>query len=353
MITTTLLTALLTVSPAEGDTLSIRADAGTKVTRTFSIESSSELVEQTQMQDGEEMGGMMPEMNRSSAQAQSWTVVDTIEEAEDGAATKFLRTYESIEGEASFEMSMDAGDFGEGFDESDERTLTSELAENAVRFEAGDDGFEASLPDDSELDAELLEGLGAELDLAFLLPEEAVAEKDTWEVEPGALAELMDLGGDLHMKSDEDDAEDMPDGAISMDEFGDGEESEFSGALTMTHAGYRDVDGRKMVVVRIQVDVTESASFSPEMEDMNGDAPEGAVMPSSMEITNEDVYEGEGELLFDIEAGLITSLELELDVEATSNQLITLDIPQMGEIEIDSTDVEEEKASIAYTASIG
>ncbi len=358
-----LLATLLTVcpgpqDPSDGDSLAVRVQAGAKITRSFSVETETELLEQRQTQNGQEPPpGMTPQTTRTGASSTSWTAVDVIESAEDGIATGFLRSYEAIEGETSFSMSMDAGGFGEDFSSARDSTLVSRLVDGTVRFEASDEGLVASLPEGSDLEQEDIQGLTADLDLAFLLPAQAVREDDTWEAGGEALQRIRSLAGDLLLVPEgaADGGRERRPGMILM-EPGSDEEAEpaVEGALTMTHLGYREVDGRKLIVVGVKVDVTESVSFSPDLTDTgDGELPRGALTPSEMNITRESASTGEGELLFDPAAGIVVSLEVSLEVEATSTNETVIDIPGMGEMKVESTDVEGETVAIAYSATVG
>lgn len=346
------LTPTLTASPPDGDLLVCRSAPGARIVRTFQVEEESRLVESRQSQDGEEMGGMMPSMDRSSSMARSWLVEDTIEAVDEGRPTAFSRLYGEIEGAFAFEMSMDVPEgMGEGLDESGEADLTSPLTDQVVRFREGDDGLVPSLPEDSDLDAELLEGLESDLSLGFLLPAEAVAEGDDWELDAETLEQLLGLGGDLHMETgdeEEDAVVAMADGLEGAEAADD--ETEYDGGLTLTHRGRREVDGRSVIVVEIQVDVTTSLSLSPDMLGHADEAPEGMAVPDNLEITIERATKGEGELLFDPAAGLVVSLDLTLEVEETQAHSMTLEIPQIGSIDIESEEVSEERVEVAYTA---
>ena len=304
-----------------GDTLTRREAAGQSVTRTFSFETELELLDSTMSVDGEEQENPFAgEMEHVTTRSLNLVVVDTVRAAEDGEATAFTRAFETIEGHSSMSMSMPMMDAMES--ESDE---SSELEGQTVVFTQGDDGFEASYPEDQGGDEDLLEGLDARLDLGQLLPEGEVEEGATWEVDPGLLELLRSPGGDLHLEGDED--------VMAMGMTPDPEGFEYDGEIIAEYSGTREVGGRELAVISLKVDLGSTTDLTElvQNQELPEDLPEGAVMPDIDSLIQGTWAEGEGEALWDVEAGRLHSLELELEVENAQTVSMTMDFGGGGQ----------------------
>lgn len=298
-----------------GDTLTRREAAGQSATRTFSFETELELIETSMSIGGEEQenpfGG---EMEHATTRSLGLVVRDTVRAAEEGCATTFTRTFEEVEGFSSMHMSMPMMDAVDS--ESDESSALEGLT---VVFEKADEDFEASFPEDQGGDEDLLEGLAARLDLGQLLPEDEVEEGETWEVDPALLELLRSPGGNLHLEGDED--------VMSMGEVPDPEEYEYDGSITAEYAGTREVEGRQLAVLTLKVDLGSMADLTELAQEQAqaDELPEGAVMPEIESLIQETWAEGEGEALWDVEAGRLHSLALELEVENVQSATMSLD----------------------------
>ncbi|MCP4806778.1 MAG: hypothetical protein GY884_15655, partial [Proteobacteria bacterium] len=238
-----------------------RQEAGQVRTITFELESSSELAEMVMLMNGEEQGGM-PEMEQLQSDSKSGTFVDRLVAADGGRATKLERTYEDLAGFQGFEMNSDM--MGSMSQESD---LVSDLDGLTVVFERGDDGFEASWPEDAPGDDELLTGLEATLPFADLLPGEGVEVDDEWELDVALLDRLLSPGGALKLT-----AEDSEEGMMMIDESDSGAEVELDGELTATLK--RVGDGQ--AVVTLAFEYSQFTDLTEHMLAMENEAPEDA-----------------------------------------------------------------------------
>ena len=132
----------------------------------------------------------------------------------------------------------------------------------------------------------------------------------------------------------------------------DAAETEFDGVITLTHGGRREVEGRELVVIALQVDVKSTLEREPDMDEVMVEGPGDVLVPENMVITTERAHTGEGELLFDPEAGLIVALELSLEVEVSEQHEISIEIPGMGPIDIESEETTRETIELTYAASV-
>ncbi len=325
-------TACAAVLTFAGDRLTLREEADQSLQRTFLVESEMQLAEMSMSFNGEEQANpMMDEMEQAQARSFRLVVTDTIEKAVEGRATAFRREFEEISETNTSHMSMPMMD---PMDEEVEES--SELTGKTVVFREGEEGFEASFPEDRGGDEELLEGLAARLDLALLLPEEEVEEGDTWYVDLEVFEILQDPGGDLHLEADE--GAGGP-GGLGMMVVENEERAEPEGELLAEYLGQREEDGRELAAIQLTVDLATFQDLTDLMAEMSegelpDDAPPEAIMPEIESAEMERTYEGEGLVLWDLEAGRLHSLDLELGVVERQTLVMLLDHPEMdGEIE--------------------
>lgn len=143
------------------------------------------------------------------------TVTDTYGELVDGHAT-IERTFDEISAEARFEGSIveDGGESSEGSSPLEGATVVFTWNPDAEAYEASSE----------TVDDELLEGLRADMDFAFLLPEGGADLEDAWEV-AGFGIDLLQPGGDLALEFDgseesdgfdEEDAEALEEAAAEL-----------------------------------------------------------------------------------------------------------------------------------------
>lgn len=202
-------------------------------------------------------------------------VTDSSPPTPEGQATRILRTYERIS--------------GRGFD--GEWTASSPLEGATVRFDRapGEGTWEASSED---VDGDLLAGLRAELDLAWLAPRDAVEEGDRWEIEAGDIADPFE-GIPLEWDHGED-AEKL-DRAREL--FGDlVPESEVvppEGRLVATHAGAVEGSGGDAIRIELEGEFDLGPAPSPESEGLR----------TTMTM--------KGEALWNVEDGHLRRLDLE------------------------------------------
>lgn len=277
--------------------------ASSSLTKTFQNESETTLDEMTMVQNGQEIDASMIGLEMSSTTKYRVTVTDQYLAVDGPRCTKLMRTYDEI----ALSSSVASSNAMMG-DSTMEMTGSSDLENVRVVFSWNGDGYDAAFPEGVEGDEDLLEGLDANLDFIGLLPSAEVAEGDTWSIEPQALRPCFAPGGNvkINLESSEEDMMGMgkqptPDQFIG----------EFDGEVTGEFTGMREVDGVQVAVIKITADIDSNRDLSDVAGDMMGDAMEEQGIEMNLEsMDSEFGFEGEGELLWNVAAGVIYSLEL-------------------------------------------
>jgi len=308
--------SLLFLALLAGDEFPHNTAPGTAVRRSFVVKREMAHESTTMAIGGEELP---PREGYERTQTATITVVvnDRVEESDEDGVQEFRRTFDEIIGEFVAETKT------EGREDSGpvELEMISDLTEEELVFTRGEDGFEVRAVNE-DLDEELLADLSGELTFAWFLPEDGTEEGATWSVDLAHISVLTRPGGDmaLHLEDDEYRRPEQPD----YDRDGDFE---------LTYAGTRDLDDQEFAVIEFSIDLSSARDMTEivlaGLEDR--ELPEGAPQLTSLVITNE--LEGSGEMLWDLAAGRMATLDLELDVTQTETQLMTVDSPD-GEKDI-------------------
>jgi hypothetical protein len=235
--------------------------------------------------------------------------------------TRVRRTYDALSTE-----SREA--FGHGDSEESVNMGASELEGLSVVFTWDDDAEEYDAEfDGEEADEDLLDELDIESVLAQFLPDDEVDEGDSWEVDIDAFIELSEPGGYLAiLAEDEDENRDI---TTQLGEH-------LEGDIEATFEGLREVDGDELAVILLTLEL--ASEFEREGEE-DGEPVQ----------TYRFEFELEGEILWDVAAGLPRSLELEGDMAVTIVARRELSAPQ-GELEIVQT--QEFEGVLTYEVSV-
>ncbi|MGD2018721.1 MAG: hypothetical protein PVJ89_11430 [Planctomycetota bacterium] len=291
---TALALALLAPAAPLADTPAVGVEAGTKITKTYEnvleLELQSISIEfGDQEQEVPEEG--LPEVTiRDDEQI---TFTDEYLAVDGGRATKVARTFDELSDSSSQTVSLPDGEGGE-----DSREGESELTGTTVVFtwDEDEEEYSAEFGEEEEADEDLLEDLEGDADFVFMLPGEEVEVGDSWELEASAFTMISSPSGDLKIDSEEDDDDDG--------EFGEQFEDNLSGDFEVTLEEIEDGVAK----------MTFEGVVETEIE-MEREAPEEA--PDGLEFsqTYEFSFDVSGTLLWDMERGIATSMELEADVE--------------------------------------
>lgn len=304
-LVSTLLAPLCLAGDWSADRPTFAPKAGTSLTKTLSVQGDLELEEMKLMMGGQDLSEMAGQMEMSMKHETRLVVEDTYVAMEDGRPAKLKRTYEEI---GSSSHSSGSTMMGE---QQNDMSFESDLEGKSVVFTLDGDEYKAAFADDEKGDEELLEGLVEDTDLRGFLPSKEVKEDESWKVGAEAVKALLVPGGDLKLRPAE--GQDAAGGLESMNFSPSDMLSELEGTFEATFKGTRKEGGVTVAVIAIAIDCSSANDLTERMqsmtESMDDQLPEGA----SMKVTafdGEYEYEAEGELLWNLESGLLHALQL-------------------------------------------
>lgn len=330
---------LLLLLACTGDELVQRVTAGSTTWRTFTVERSLTL-DRFELDADSDLFDAAPRMERQEHRRLELVVVDRVEQVDEDGARSFRRTFETVSEETEFSVALDGGPFEPMGGEAE-----SPLEGQTLRFVRAEGGMQPELPEDSELDAGqlegLLEGLRADLSLAALLPAGPVVQGRSWKIPPDRLEELLRPGGELGLR---------PAGFEGQYRRRRPPDRGWKGDLEATYRGQRVEGGRTVAIVELEVDVereedrTRAGGWSDQSDD-------GVITPDVLSRVTTTTHEGEGELLWDLEAGQLRSLRLELQ---TARSVVTESVvvaPGLGDVELTQIDESSGPTVIEVTST--
>lgn len=249
-----------------GDSLKLGYSEGDEVTRTWTLQSTRTTESATLSLNGNDQDIGTGATNKA---AFSVEITDQILAAADGKPSRFMRTYGTVETEASIE-DFEAGDGMEMRDGSG----SSDLVGASVLFDrdADTEEWKRSYDEDSAGDADWLDDLDVDMDLAGVLPEGDVAVGDTWEVPVSLLDALLRPGGEIDVRDDDD--EGAPEGAVaiqvpSASDFG--RWGELDGTIEATYAELVEEDGPRIARIVLEIDVEGDIDIADELTESSAD----------------------------------------------------------------------------------
>jgi len=310
---------------APADSVEFRPSGDDALIKTFDQTTSMVIDDMVMVMNGQEMPPEMMPSDLETSTAMHFVVSDQYSGVGEGRAAKLRRSYEELSSVTEFSASMPPplGDMDESMDgisELEGMTVVFAYDEDDEEYQVG---FAEEFEDEDEA---LLDDLWEDMDLRALLPAGAVSEGDSWRVDNELMSSLLAPGGNLKI---------MPEEANEMMGMGPGGDfsnmagmmGEFEGTSTGTYQGAREVDGREVGVIAVQVAV-HSAS---DVTDMLRQAMESMDVENlgemEMDFESADVemaFDGEGELLWDLEGGHFHSFEMELDLEFAMDLIMTM-----------------------------
>lgn len=310
-IPTLALSLLVGFSGSSVDKIAFTPAEGVTVTKTFTANTELFLDDMTALLNGAP-SPMMPEMEMSMSMGQTITITDEYVAMADGQPAKLARTFDAIG--TDLEMEVNAG----GQASSPTGSGSSPLEGSTVVFtwNGETETYDTAFAEGEEGDDDHLVNLVEDMDLRGLLPSDELAEGDSYEIEVTAFADVIAAGGDLklEMEVDGDTASAGVDPEM-MTDFRKFFEEMLEGDASGKYVGTREVDGVKVAVIEIEVELNASADMSElAAESMGEQLPEGIeVNIDRMDV--EMTYEGKGELHWNMSKGVIHGLELKADME--------------------------------------
>jgi hypothetical protein len=283
---------------------------GTKVTRTFENKTEFSLDNLTMKMNGQD-SPMMPEIEMTMTQNQKVVISDEFVKVGEGSPKVLRRKFDELGSQMSVEAKIEM--MGQTQDQNQSGKGVSELSGKTVVFTWDDDSksFKTAF-DPAEEKNELLKGLSEDMDLRALLPAGEVKVGDEWDVDIAEFAKVIAPGGELKIKPEESASASSPMGMGDMsgmsgisDWLGD----TLTGKAKAKFTGMREAGGHNYAVISFEVkskgskDLTELVKAAIEKNAREGMTMETDSVDVEFEIA------GEGELLWDVEAGLAHSFE--------------------------------------------
>ena len=242
---------LLASAPA-ADEVTFHVAKGAVVEKTFAHTLDLEL-EEMKVSFGDEeispddLGGFEMSVETSG----ELVFVDEYREMGDGRPKLLARKFKNLQYEENQSTTTD----GESEDKSSEEE--SELEGKTVLF-AWDDDEDAwkRTYEGDEAAAELLDPLIEDVDLREFLPGKSVSTDDSWDVEAKLFDHVLSPGGDLGMRSEDDDEE--------SEEFERQISENMGGEVKVTFKGLREEDGVRVAVLAVEAQIK---SFGEQSKD--------------------------------------------------------------------------------------
>lgn len=239
-------------------------------------------------------------------------VTDRQVAVDDGRVTELERHFDALSGGARYSS--------EGPPDEDPEE-ESELEDLAVTFfwdEDYEEYYAEFAEEDEGEDEELLEGLLEDMTLRALLPppvQEDVEVGDTWEIDPAALVHVLVPGGDLKVGDEEDTGVEeagfffftTPELPLELPLWFAALEGEATAELVQQW----DEDGTEVAVIAVEFELEAELDADDVLFGQVTANPEVGEALLKLTLT------GEGELLWDVEAGHLRAFELEAEVEAS------------------------------------
>lgn len=305
---TLLLTPALFAFSPRGTKVAFAVEEGSSLTKTFTNSAELTLDDMSMLMNGQE-SPMMPNIEMTVNTNLEVTVSDDYLAMSEGKPSKLKRNYDTISQATDIAMEIDI--MGQVQNEDMSMNSVTELEGKEILFTWSEDDsdYVASFPED-EGDEELLVGLIEDMDLRGFLPEGEVAEGDEWKVPPQTLVTILAPGGNLKAVPEEVDV-DMMGMNQDMGDFSDWFSEDMEGEILATFKGTRETeDGARVGVIGIAVEISNAVDMTEKVQESMSETPEGV---ENMDITGMDLeieLEGEGTLLWDLQAGCVHSFEL-------------------------------------------
>ncbi len=237
----------------------------------------------------------------SSSSERTLVVTDEIQAVVGDRITKLSRTFDEIscEGESSVEA------FGHSQDVSGSGSCEVEGSTVVFEWDKDDEEYVAT---SDEVDGDVLAELVFDYEFTALLPDDEVVEGDEWNVDIEAFRLLSDPWKGLPWGPDSSDGESFEERSDDQEEpeIDDQEEGE----IVASFAGTREVDGVILAIIVLEGELELERTVDATSEREQG----STTWHSESSVTSTL----EGEALWDLEAGRLHSMEVDLESSMTS-----------------------------------
>ena len=221
-------------------------------------------------------------------------LTDEVRSVGEGRPQLLHRTYEELsrEGEHSMEIPgmMPA--------QTSEVSGSSPLEGRTIAFAYDEDGDVECRAVDDESGELSFSDLEDDFDFLAWLPDSDVEQGDSWDVPIDVLGEWLDGGDAFGIELEGDGVEEFTQG--------EGAERDLDGELTLRLAALREDDGAQLAHIEIRAEFTTETSYA-------GDLSNVPVADGTATVTDTTEYEMEGELVWDLAAGVARSFETSSD----------------------------------------
>ena len=309
-----LLTGSLLLAAAPGrDVVAFQPAEGLELSRSLQFEFIFHLEDLWANVDGEEMPAemVMDQVDEGLAIEASYEVADQLLQTEEGRHVELVRTYEAISVEAGLESEMEEVEEVDG------------LLDRPVRFlwNEDDEGYDVSFVEE-EGDEELLEGLEADMDFLALLPEGEVAQGDRWSVSGESIGTVFMPGG-VEGPADEDSGDETLD--MVLESVEEQLETLFTDlSLDCEYKGIRSEEEVEVGVIEWTFEGSTPVDFSEVLEEiMSQQEIPGEISAS---LTLDVDLEGQGTLLWNLEAGHVHEFQMEAELTLVAEAEASADV---------------------------
>ncbi len=283
--------------------------AGTKLTRTFENKTEFSLDNMTLKVNGQE--SPKPEMEMTMTQDQKVVVSDEFVKVRDGAPALLRRKFDDLGSQMAVEAKIEM--MGQSQDQNHSGKGASELTGKTVVFTWDEDSksFKTAF-DPAEEKGELLKGLSEDMDLRVLLPKDEVKAGDEWDIDVGQLVHVIAPGGELKIKPEEKADAAAPGGMGDMSGMSGVSEwlgDAMTGKAKAKFTGMREVSGHSYAVISLDVKIKGSKDLTEIAQAAIEKAPQEGMKMKTESVDVEFEIAGQGELLWDVEAGVAHSFD--------------------------------------------
>ncbi len=294
-----------------GEKLLFQPQAGSSLTKSYTIAGEFALDEISLIVDGQDIGGMLGQIEVNAKQESRIEITDSYETVADGRPTELLRTFEALSGTMVMEMTPAQA-------EMPEVSSVSMLEGKTVAFRWNEEQqeYERSYHESSG-DEELLEGLEEDMDLRVFLPTAEVSTDDTWSIELADLKSIAMPGGNLQMLPEdmEIDEEAMKTFGEIFNGFGETFSDLLEGSCTCTFKGTREEGGVRVAEIAIELEVATTLDLSEFLDKAFRAGIEQSGVGDKVNFTLDTAdfnldFEGTGTLLWNLAAGRMHSFQL-------------------------------------------
>jgi hypothetical protein len=308
---------LLFVGPL-ADTVAFHPADGTSISKESEVHVTFELGDITAEVDGQDMSDNIPgDFDGALDIAMSWTDKYVAVDKEKQRPTDLIRTYDSLSGE------YDVSAAGES--ESGDIKEIDALVDHSVRFKwnAEKSAYDISFHECSG-DEKLLASQTDDLDLRAILPDKAVSEGDTWEVDGSKLGSMLFGKLDAAQIPDDNPMADV----IRNEVLPQIEKLAKTFKVHCEYKGQREDGSSKLGVIAMRLEGGGTIDLANAIQSaIEAQAPEGVEFDLDIRSAALDTkLEGKGECLWNLAAGHVHAASSDVEFSATFDFDASVDV---------------------------